>query len=98
MDVISLGEGTLMSVMNAITGSALSQGTLFAVGISPYINASIIMQLLAYAIPALERMSKEGEEGKKKIEKITRYVTLGLAIVNAIAVMVTFDNASTSTA
>lgn len=98
IDVISFGEGTLFSIMNAITGSALSNGTLFAVGISPYINASIIMQLLAYAIPALERMSKEGDEGKKKIEKITRYVTLGLAIVNAIAVMVTFDNASTSTA
>lgn len=98
IDVISFGEGTLFSIMNAITGSALSNGTLFAVGISPYINASIIMQLLAYAIPALERMSKEGDEGKKKIEKITRYVTLVLAIVNAIAVMVTFDNASTSTA
>lgn len=79
-----------MSIMNAITGSALSSGTLFAIGISPYINASIIIQLLTVAIPALERMSKDGEDGKKKIEKITRYVTLGLAIVNAVGILLAF--------
>ena len=97
VDAAMLGEGSLLSILNAITGSALSQGTLFAVGISPYINASIIMQLLTVAIPALERMSKEGDEGRKKIEKITRYLTLALAIVSAIGIMVTFDNSSTST-
>lgn len=97
VNAVNLGEGSLLSIMNAITGSALSQGTLFAVGISPYINASIIMQLLTVAIPALERMSKEGDEGRKKIEKITRFMTLALAIVNAIGVMVTLDASSTAT-
>ncbi len=83
---------SLLSVLNAITGSALSQGTLFAIGISPYINASIIMQLLTIAIPALERLSKEGETGRKKIEKITRYVTLGLAVVSAVGILLAFRN------
>ncbi|MCM1043100.1 MAG: preprotein translocase subunit SecY [Corallococcus sp.] len=77
----------LTSLLNAITGNSLSQGTLFAIGISPYINASIIIQLLTVAIPPLERMSKQGEEGKKKINKITRWVTLGLAIVSALGVV-----------
>lgn len=77
----------LVSILNAITGSALSQGTLFAIGISPYINASIIMQLLTYAIRPLERLSKEGEEGKKKINKITRWVAFALAIVTALGVV-----------
>lgn len=77
----------LVSILNAITGSALSQGTLFAIGISPYINASIIMQLLTYAIRPLERLSKEGEEGKKKINKITRWVAFALSIVTALGVV-----------
>ena len=81
------GATDISSIMNAITGNALSQGTLFALGISPYINSSIIMQLLTVAIPALERLSKQGEEGKKKINVITRWVTLGLAIVSAIGVV-----------
>jgi preprotein translocase subunit SecY len=97
VDAAMLGEGSLLSIMNAITGSALSQGTLFAVGITPYINASIIMQLLTIAIPALERLSKEGEEGRAKIEKITRYVTLALAVISALGVMITFDRSGSST-
>lgn len=83
---------SFMGIMSAITGGALSQGTLFAIGISPYINASIIMQLLTVAIPALERLSKEGEEGKHKIAVITRYVTLGLAVVNAVGILLAFNN------
>ena len=79
-------SGDIFSLLNSITGSALSQGTLFSLGISPYINASIIVQLLTVAIPALERMSKEGEEGREKINKITRWVTLVLAIVSAVGV------------
>ncbi len=82
----------IFGLLDSITGSALSQGTLFSLGISPYINASIIVQLLTVAIPALERMSKEGEEGKKKIDKITRWVTLALAIVSSVGIYLTFTN------
>ena len=64
---IEEGSNSFLTLMSAVTGGALSQGTLFALGIGPYINASIIMQLLAVGIPALERLSKQGEEGKKKI-------------------------------
>ncbi|MDD3831074.1 MAG: preprotein translocase subunit SecY [Clostridia bacterium] len=81
---------TIFSLMNAISGSALEQGAWFAIGISPYINASIIMQLLTVAIPALERLNKDGEDGKKKVEKITRYVTLGLSVVTAVGVLLAF--------
>ena len=59
-----------LTLMSSLTGGALSQGTLFALGIGPYINASIIMQLLAVGIPALERLSKQGEEGRKKLRNI----------------------------
>ena len=82
----------ILGLLDSITGSALSQGTLFSLGISPYINASIIVQLLTVAIPALERMSKEGDEGKKKINTITRWVTLVLAIVSAVGVVLTLAN------
>ena len=78
---------TMSSILNAITGNALQNGTLFALGISPYINSSIIMQLLTVAIPRLERLSKEGEEGKKKINVITRWLTLALAIVSALGIV-----------
>ena len=82
----------VLGLLDSITGSALSQGTLFSLGISPYINASIIVQLLTVAIPSLERMSKEGDEGREKIHKITRWVTLVLAIVSAVGVVLTLGN------
>lgn len=92
LNTISFGnEMNIFGILNSITGSALSQGTLFSLGISPYINASIIVQLLTVAIPALERMSKEGDEGKKKIDKITRWVTLVLAIISAVGVYLTLS-------
>ena len=73
---------TILGLYNAMSGSAFSQATVFALGIQPYINASIIVQLLTIAIPALERLAKEGgEEGKKTIAKITRYVTIGLGLL-----------------
>ena len=75
---------TIFAYMDTLSGGALSSATLFALGISPYITSSIVMQLLAVAIPALERLSKEGEEGKKKINSITRYVTVALAVITAI--------------
>lgn len=85
-------ESGILGLLDSITGSALSQGTLFSLGISPYINASIIVQLLTVAIPALERLSKEGEEGKAKINKVTRWVTLVLATISAVGVVLTLDN------
>ena len=73
---------TVLGLYNAMSGSAFSMASVLALGIQPYINASIIIQLLTVAIPALERMAKdEGEEGKKKIERITRYTTVGLGLL-----------------
>ena len=75
-------SGTVFGLFNAMSGSAFSQATVLTLGIQPYINASIIIQLLTVAIPALERMAKEeGEAGKKKIERITRYTTVGLGVL-----------------
>ena len=76
--------GSIFAYLNILTGSAFSQATLFALGINPYITSSIVMQLLCIAIPYLENLSKEGEEGKKKINTITRYVTVGLGLITAI--------------
>ena len=77
----------LLELLNMMTGSSFSQMTIMAMGISPYINSSIIMQLLTIAIPALERLQKSGPEGQKKIASITRYVTVGLAVVQAIGLV-----------
>ena len=81
-----------LTLMSSITGGALAQGTVFALGIGPYINASIIMQLLAVGIPALERLSKQGEEGHKKIAQYTRYVTILLAIIQSVGIIISFAN------
>ena len=77
--------------MSLMSGSAFSQFTIFAMGISPYITASIILQLLTMAIPALEKMSKE-EDGREKIERITRYSGVGLAVVQSIGIVVSYNN------
>ena len=75
-------SNTILGLYDAMSGSAFSQATVLALGIQPYINASIIIQLLTVAIPALERMAKEeGEEGKKKLTNITRYTTVGLGLL-----------------
>ena len=73
----------IFSYFNILSGYAFSSATLLALSVTPYINASIIMQLLTIAIPPLERLAKDGENGKKKIEKITRYVTIGIALITA---------------
>ena len=78
-------NGSLLSYINTLSGGAFSNATIFAMGITPYINSSIIMQLLCVAIPPLERLSKEGEEGRKKIAAITRYVTVGLGLIQGTA-------------
>ena len=78
----SVMQTTILGLYDMMSGSALSQASILALGIQPYINASIIIQLLTVAIPALERMAKEeGEEGKKKINNITRYTTVGLGLL-----------------
>ena len=75
-------SGTILGLMNAMSGSAFSMATLFALSIQPYINSSIIIQLLTVAIPALERLAKEGgEEGRKKIASITRYTTVAIGLI-----------------
>ena len=81
--VINQGAGNIFQYLNVLSGQAFSQATLFALGVSPYITASIVMQLLGIAIPALERLQKSGEEGRKKITQITRFVTVGLGVLTA---------------
>lgn len=76
-------DGSIFQYLNILSGNAFATATLFALGISPYITSSIVMQLLTVAIPALERMSKDGNEGKKKINQITRYVTVALALITS---------------
>ena len=88
---------TIFGLFNAMSGSAFSQATVFALGIQPYINASIIIQLLTIAIPALERLAKEGgEEGKQKITRITRYTTVGLGLLLGWAYYMMLHNYSAS--
>ena len=79
------GDGSFLGYLNVLSGGAFSNAALFALGISPYITSSIIIQLLTIAIPALEAISKEGAEGRKKLAKITRYTTLGLAVMQSAA-------------
>ena len=85
-----------MGFLNVLAGSSFSQATLFALGVSPYITSSIIMQLLTIVIPKLEEWSKDGEEGKKKISAITRIVTIALAIIMALGYTVTIMPQMTS--
>ncbi len=79
-----------MGFFNAMTGSSFSNMSVFALSISPYITSSIIMQLLTIAIPKLEEMQKDGEDGRKKIAEYTRYVTVGLALIESVAMAIGF--------
>ncbi len=85
-------NGNFLEYLNILTGGALSQATVFSLSITPYINASIIMQLLTYAIPPLERMRDEGEEGQKKLNRITAIVALALAAFMSYAYYLTLKN------
>ena len=86
-------SNTILGLYNAMSGSAFSQATVFALGIQPYINSSIIIQLLTVAIPALERLAKDGgEDGKKKIARITRFTTVGLGLLMGWAYYVMLNN------
>lgn len=87
--------GDFLGILSMITGGSLAQATLFSLGILPFINAFIIMQLLTLVIPAFERMSKEGEEGRNKLTQITRYFAIALAVIQAIGIVVGMKGAIT---
>ena len=87
-------DGSLLSLLSTVTGGALANGAFLAIGISPYINASIIIQLLTVAIPKLEDWSKQGDEGRKKINTVTRFVTMILAVVQAIGITISWSNSN----
>ncbi len=89
--------GQLGSFLDIISGGAFKQVSIFAMGITPYVNSSIIMQLLTVAIPALERLQKEGDEGRKKIQQYVRYLTVGLALMQAGAYWYATKGASSPT-
>ena len=87
-----MSAGDMFQYLNLLSGDAFSRATLFALSVSPYITASIVMQLLTIAIPALERMAKDGENGKKKITAITRIVTVALALITAYGYTMYLEN------
>lgn len=86
-------DGNFLNYLDTLTGGALSKATIFSLSITPFINASIIIQLLTYALPPLERLSKEGTEGRKVLNKISAYVAFALAIVMSLAYYLTMKNA-----
>lgn len=83
--MLSAGDGNMLGFLNMLTGGAFANATIFALGVTPYINSSIIITLLTVAIPYLEQLSKEGEEGRRKIGKITRYAATGFGAALSIA-------------
>lgn len=85
-------QGGILSLFNMFSGGALSRFTVFALGIMPYISASIIMQLLTYVMPAFEQLKKEGPSGQRKITQYTRYATLGLAIFQSLGIAVALES------
>ena len=88
---------TFFSLMNMLSGNALSNGSILALGVSPYITASIVIQLLTVAIPALERIAKQGEDGKRKMQFYTRITALVLALAQAIGIVVSYSSAIDTT-
>ena len=89
----ALADNSLLTLMSMMSGGSLQYGTLFALGVLPFINSYIIMQLLTLIIPALDRLSKQGDDGREKVTVITRYVALGLALIQGIGIVVTYNNA-----
>ena len=85
-------SGDAFNFFNAFTGGSFEQMSIFALNISPYITSSIIIQLLTIAIPKLEEMQKDGEDGRKKLQEITRYVTVALALIEGLAMAIGFGN------
>ncbi len=87
-------QGGILSLFNMFSGGALSRFTIFALGIMPYISASIIMQLLTYVLPAFEQLKKEGEAGRRKITQYTRYGTLGLALFQSLGIAMALESSA----
>lgn len=87
-------QGGILSLFNMFSGGALSRFTVFALGIMPYISASIIMQLLTYVVPTFEQLKKEGEAGRRKITQYTRYGTLGLAIFQSLGIAIALESSA----
>lgn len=91
-------SGSLVGFYDLISGGAFSKFSIFALGVMPYINASIIMQLLTIAIPSLEQLSKEGEDGRKKIQDITRYASMAISIILSVGMFITISRIPGATA
>ena len=87
-------NGNFLEYLNILSGGALAKATMFSLGVTPYINASIIIQLLTYALPPLERLQQEGEDGRKKLNTITSFVALGLSAFMAVAYYLTLKSSS----
>ncbi|MCV2356589.1 preprotein translocase subunit SecY [Paucibacter sp. B2R-40] len=87
-------EGGILSLFNMFSGGALSRFTVFALGITPYISASIVIQLMTYVVPALESLKKEGESGRRKITQYTRYGTLGLALFQSLSIALALESSA----
>ena len=87
-------QGGILAMFNLFSGGALSRFTVFALGIMPYISASIIMQLLTYVVPTFEQLKKEGEAGRRKITQYTRYGTLGLALFQSMGIALALESSA----
>ena len=92
MDANAKNTGNFLEYLNILSGGALAKASMFSLGVTPYINASIIIQLLTYALPPLERLQQEGEDGRKKLNTITSFVALGLSIFMSVAYYLTLKN------
>lgn len=90
--LLGRNAGNLLGLVDVFSGGALRRMSIFAMGIAPYINSSIVMQMMTIALPQLDALSKEGESGRKQIAKITRYLTVGLALVQSIGLTFLFSN------
>ncbi len=87
-------QGGILSLFNMFSGGALSRFTVFALGITPYISASIVMQLLTYVVPTFEQLKKEGEAGRRKVTQYTRYGTLGLALFQSLGIAIALESSA----
>ncbi len=91
-DFFARAQGTLFGLFNMFSGGALSKFSIFSLGIMPYISASIILQLLTVAVPHLEALKKEGESGRKKISQYTRYLTVGLSVIQGLGIAIGLES------